>query len=179
MPLRGERALLVGGGIGIGPVIFLAASLSQKKIQPDTPEFQLVLGFRDASLIPLRGGYADDSSMASLWKRLLEGAILATDDGSEGFHGTVVDALSSLKNGDRQPQNWHLYACGPGPMLASLATFTNAHHLAAHCAAEQWMACGVGACHGCVLPTTSGGFLRVCADGPVFEATQIDWEACL
>ncbi len=178
-PLLEEKAIIAGGGIGIGPVLFLAASLSKEASRRGKPEFQLVLGFRSASLIPLRAGSADDSPMAFLWKELLAQAFLTTDDGSEGFRGTVVDALSSLRDRDGSSKEWHLYGCGPGPMLASLAKFADAHHIAAHCSAEQWMACGVGACHGCVLPATSGGFLRVCADGPVFEANQIDWEASL
>lgn len=178
-PLLEEKAVIAGGGIGIGPMLFLAASLSNGTLGQGTPEFQLVLGFRSASLIPLRTGSADDSPMAFLWKELLAQAFLATDDGSEGFQGTVVDALASLRGRDGSSKDWHLYGCGPGPMLASLAKFADAHHIAAHCSAEQWMACGVGACHGCVLPATSGGFLRVCADGPVFQANQIDWEASL
>lgn len=179
LPLRGEKAMIAGGGIGIGPMLFLAASLSQEDLQPGNPEFQLVLGFRSTSLIPLRAASADDSPMASLWRRLLSHAFFATDDGSEGFRGTVVDALSFLKEKEASPRDWHIYGCGPGPMLASLAKFAETHHIAAHCSAEQWMACGVGACQGCVLPATSGDFLRVCADGPIFEASQIDWEASL
>lgn len=179
LPLRKEKAIIVGGGIGIGPVLFLAASLSQENLPAFVHEFQLVLGFRSASLIPLRAESADDSPMTLLWKKLLAKALLATDDGSEGFRGTVVEALSLLKSSDGSSKDWHLYGCGPRPMLAALATFAKTQQIAAHCSAEQWMACGVGACHGCVLPTTSGGFLRVCADGPVFDANQIDWEASL
>jgi len=179
LPLLKEKAIIAGGGIGIGPVLFLAASLSKEAPQRGKPEFELLLGFRSASLIPLRSGSTDDSPMAFLWKELLAQALFATDDGSEGFQGTVVDALSSLRGRDGSSKGWHLYGCGPGPMLASLAKFADAHHIAAHCSAEQWMACGVGACYGCVLPATSGGFLRVCADGPVFDAHQIDWGASL
>lgn len=178
-PRQGEKAIIAGGGIGIGPLLFLAASLFQENLQLGGPEFQLVLGFRSASLIPLRVGFSDGGPMASLWKELLSRAFFATDDGSEGFRGTVVDALSSLKPKETSPEAWHIYGCGPGPMLASLAKFAKTHHIAAHFSAEQWMACGVGACHGCVLPSASGDFLRVCADGPVFEADRIDWEAGL
>lgn len=178
-PLRKEKAIIVGGGIGIGPLLFLAASLSQENLSDFAAEFLLVLGFRSASLIPLRAEFADDSPMTLVWKKLLAKASIATDDGSEGFRGTAVEALSLLKSNDSSSEDWHLYGCGPRPMLASLTTFAKAQQIAAHCSAEQWMACGVGACHGCVLPTTSGGFLRVCADGPVFDANQIDWEASL
>jgi dihydroorotate dehydrogenase electron transfer subunit len=178
-PQQGQRPIIAGGGIGIGPLLFLADSLSRAQTAPEDAGYRLVLGFRSASLIPLRAGSLDGSPMASLWKELLSRAFFATDDGSEGFRGTVVDALASLKSEESSGRAWHLYGCGPGPMLASLAKFVGAHHIDAHCSAEQWMACGVGACQGCVLPSTSGDFLRVCADGPVFEAGQIDWEASL
>ncbi len=110
----GGEAMIAGGGIGIGPMFFLAASLSQEDLQPGNPEFQLVLGFRSTSLIPLRAASADDSPMASLWRRLLSHAFFATDDGSEGFRGTVVDALSFLKEKEASPRDWHIYGCGPG-----------------------------------------------------------------
>jgi len=197
-PERGERAIVAGGGIGIGPMLFLAEQLGTGAYASagesgdagagkDTNESSatLVLGFRSASLIPFSGSF----SAAGLpsWKRLLEKAFFSTDDGSAGTHGTVRDALevlwlqaSGLKGLGKKSldqKKWHLYGCGPGSMLASLAQFAAQNHMHAHFSAEQWMACGVGACHGCVLPAVSGGFLRVCADGPVFEARTIDWEA--
>jgi dihydroorotate dehydrogenase electron transfer subunit len=183
-PERGERAIIAGGGIGIGPMLFLAEQLGAGTYASSAT---LVLGFRSASLIPFSGSF----SAAGLpsWKKLLEKAFFSTDDGSAGTHGTVRDALealwlqaSDLKGRGKKSlsqKKWHLYGCGPGPMLASLAQFAAKNHMHAHFSAEQWMACGVGACHGCVLPAVSGGFLRVCADGPVFDARTIDWEASL
>lgn len=196
-PEPGERAIIAGGGIGIGPMLFLAEQLGigahagrcaghNTDASPPT----LVLGFRSASLIPFSGSFSA-AGMPS-WKRLLEKAFFSTDDGSAGTHGTVRDVLEALwlqtgnleergrdalRKGNAIQKKWHLYGCGPGPMLASLAQFAAQNHMNAHFSAEQWMACGVGACHGCVLPATSGGYLRVCADGPVFDARTIDWEA--
>ena len=188
---RGEKTVIAGGGIGIGPMLFLASWLSQggtacggaaqDEAAQGGQDVLLALGFRSASLIPFRAeaGGTDESPMAEQWRRLLARARFATDDGTEGLHGTLVDALEVLWNREAPPRAWHLYGCGPGPMLAALAKFAAARTLPAHFSAEQWMACGVGACQGCVIPTRSGDFVRVCADGPVFEADTIDWEACL
>jgi len=182
-PAEGETALIAGGGIGIGPMLFLAAWLRAKGLP-----CRFVAGFRSAAMVPLRTlaqlspgaaptGGAEARDMALVWRELLDGATIATDDGSLGARGTVLDALAELDAVSPAAERWHLYGCGPGPMLAALARFTPARRAAAHFSAEQWMACGVGACHGCVLPAAAGGYLRVCADGPVFSAETIDWEA--
>lgn len=196
-PERGEQAIIAGGGIGIGPMLFLAEQLGaggyasaaesgDMDASKDTRSSSiiLVLGFRSASLIPFSSSF----SAAGLpsWKKLLKKAFFSTDDGSAGIHGTVRDALEALwlqtdglkasRSKSLVQKLWHLYGCGPWPMLASLAQFAAKNQIQAHFSAEQWMACGVGACHGCVLPAVSGGFLRVCADGPVFDARTIDWE---
>jgi len=69
----------------------------------------------------------------------------------------------------------HFYGCGPEPMLAALNAFAGTKASAAHVSVEQWMACGVGACYGCVLPAAKGGYLRACADGPIFASGDIAW----
>ncbi len=190
-PAQNETALVAGGGIGIGPMLFLAAWLRAKKLP-----YRFVAGFRSMSMVPLRAHawFADSATtlppadavephgattargMALMWRQLLEGATIATDDGSLGIKGTVLDALAHLDAAAPSSERWHLYGCGPSPMLAALARFAPARRAAAHFSAEQWMACGVGACHGCVIPAAAGGYLRVCADGPVFSAEAIDWE---
>jgi dihydroorotate dehydrogenase electron transfer subunit len=155
-PSPGERPLLAGGGIGLGPLLFLGKTLAASGRSP-----LLAFGLRSSSLLP---------SIA-----LPEGTILCTDDGSSGFKGTPVDWLSghaSEKAGEAR-----LYGCGPTPMLAALASLAGRRLWRASLSAEQWMACGVGACMGCALPRPGGGFLRACSDGPVFEAASIDWEA--
>lgn len=190
-PKGNETAVIAGGGIGIGPMLFLAASLRARGLP-----YRLVAGFRSAAMVPFQnvvilpphgaapadGASPTDSAAstdgaASLWRQLLERATISTDDGSLGVKGTVLDALARLEAASPSSERWHLYGCGPGPMLAALARFATPRRAAAHFSAEQWMACGVGACHGCVVPAAAGGYLRVCADGPVFEAGVIDWEA--
>jgi dihydroorotate dehydrogenase electron transfer subunit len=178
MPAEGERPILAGGGIGLGPLLFLDKALRDSGLSP-----VLVLGVRSASLLP---------SIA-----LPEGAILCTDDGSSGFKGTPVDWIARSESAARnahashnapltEPHIYgcglrpeiHIYGCGPAPMLAALASLALERGWKASLSAEQWMACGVGACMGCALPRPKGeGYLRACADGPVFDAADIDWKA--
>ena len=184
-PLEGEAPVLLGGGIGIGPLLFfhsaLAALPHEGALAP-----RLFLGFRSSALIPDFGaatGIRNSQVSGSLQgltnlSESLQGARIATDDGSAGFHGTVMDALDTMiaAPGEAGARPRHYYGCGPGPMLAALDAFAGAEGAASHVSVEQWMACGVGACHGCVLPASSGGYLRACADGPVFAGGDIRWK---
>jgi dihydroorotate dehydrogenase electron transfer subunit len=154
-PSVGESPILAGGGIGLGPLLFLDQWLRERGSSPI-----LVLGVRSASLLPTIA--------------LPEGAIICTDDGSSGFKGTPVDWIS---HNAFNPEP-HIYGCGPTPMLAALASLAAEKGWKSSLSAEQWMACGVGACMGCALPRpNSKGYLRACADGPVFDAADIDWKA--
>ncbi len=158
-----ETPILAGGGIGLGPLLFLASALAEIGEAP-----LLVLGLRSLSLLPRI--------------ELPEGAVLCTDDGSSGFRGTPVDWISRERPESRPSGGGaavRIYGCGPAPMLAALSGLAGDRGWAASLSAEQWMACGVGACMGCALPRSGGGFLRACADGPVFDAGEIDWKACL
>ena len=89
----------------------------------------------------------------------------ATDDGSEGLHGTAVDAVP---DGVGQ-----VFGCGPNPMLSALAR----RWPEAQVSIETYMGCGTGVCLGCAVPKTTGGFERACMEGPVFRARSIYWEA--
>jgi len=184
LPLDEEKPFLLGGGIGIGPLLFLHATISAMNRPLDLLP-SLLLGFRSAAIVPefstalkippalaagCRVGLESLSKSLSLAK-------IATDDGTSGFAGTVLDALGAeLAAGSAAGAfRRHYYACGPGPMLAALDALSRAEGVAAHISVEQWMACGVGACYGCVLPAAKGGYLRACADGPVFKGGEIKW----
>jgi 2-polyprenylphenol hydroxylase and related flavodoxin oxidoreductases len=163
LPQPGERPILAAGGVGLGPLLFLASALRSvgRRAASGSPPL-LVLGFRSAGLAPELD--------------LPEGSVLCTDDGSSGLRGTPVDWISANVPASR---NVRLYGCGPAPMLAALARLSAERGWHSELSAEAWMACGVGACMGCALPRSGGGgYLRACADGPVFDATAIDWEAC-
>jgi NAD(P)H-flavin reductase len=138
-----RRPVLVGGGVGIAPLVALADTL-------DAPE--VLLGFRDANHAQVIATLGSDPNVA-----------LATDDGSAGHHGLVTDLLpDDLSNAE-------LFACGPPAMLEAIRNLG----VPAQLALESGMACGFGACFGCVTPLAEGGYARVCVDGPVFAAAEL------
>jgi dihydroorotate dehydrogenase electron transfer subunit len=153
-PEKNEHPVLVAGGIGMGPILYFARSLKEKY-----RDFTLIIGARTGEYLP------DSSAIENL------AALFATDDGSIGIHGTVVDALPS-----QYPAPPRFYACGPNPMM--WAIHRKALELDAPCSVsmEQTMACGVGACMGCVIRLTGHErYARVCADGPIFDSRDIQW----
>jgi NAD(P)H-flavin reductase len=144
-PREGRRPLLVGGGVGIAPLAILQDQLG------DAPA---LLGFRD-------GPHAHGAE-------LLSAARVATDDGSVGHHGLVTDLLADEL--DLDPGAVEVYACGPEPMLEAVRLLCAARATPAQLALESGMACGYGACFGCVVATREG-YLRLCLDGPVLDAS--------
>lgn len=160
----GEAPVLVGGGVGLGPILFFGNHLSASGKRPT-----LVLGFRTAALIPK--GLAD-ADLAGLE------AVICTDDGSVGFHGTTVDWLRS--SASAQPDRFAdavVHACGPNAMMAECDRFCSDHRLRCWVSMEQVMGCGVGACIGCAIPVSGEErFARVCTDGPVFDSRIVRWE---
>ncbi len=148
-PEEGRRAILVGGGVGIAPLAILQDRLKA----PAT----VLLGFRDG---PRAAGAG-----------LLRDARLATDDGSGGHHGLVTDLLAAELDLDAHAV---VYACGPAAMLEGVRAMCERRSVPAQLALEAAMACGFGACFGCVVPRRDGSYLRVCTDGPVIEAALLD-----
>ena len=157
-PPRDTRPVLVAGGIGLGPMLYLARALSEDAAAGlcEAPVF--IIGVRSAAYVP----NVD----------LPAGTVICTDDGSAGFKGTATDWLAGYDPG--LPPSF--YACGPAPMMAAVDRLAQARRATYQAAAEQWMACGVGACAGCAVRLKSGAFVRVCADGPVLDGRQVDWE---
>jgi dihydroorotate dehydrogenase electron transfer subunit len=147
-PPRGRTALLVGGGVGIAPLAIWQDQLREAAL--------VILGFRDA----------DHAAGAEL----LAAPRIATDDGSRGHHGLVTDLLVGELDDDVHVQ---VYACGPPPMLEAVRAICAERAVPAQLALESGMACGYGACFGCVVPTTDG-FIRLCVDGPVMEAARLE-----
>ena len=145
-PREGRRPLLVGGGVGIAPLAIWQDQLG---------EAHTVLGFRDAAHAPGAG--------------LVDGAVVATDDGSVGHHGLVTELLAAELDQDAHAE---VYACGPPPMLEAVRALCAAREVPAQLALESGMACGYGACFGCVVATTDG-YIRLCVDGPVIDAARL------
>jgi NAD(P)H-flavin reductase len=148
-PRERRRPVLAGGGVGIAPLAIWSDALGA--------EATVLLGFRDAP-------HADGAE-------LIPGARVATDDGSAGEHeGFVTDLLRSELAEDAHAE---VYACGPPPMLESVRALCEELGVPAQLALESGMACGYGACFGCVVPTRAG-YVRLCVDGPVLEAADLE-----
>jgi NAD(P)H-flavin reductase len=145
--------VLVGGGVGIAPLAIWQEELTAR---PDVPAVTVLLGFRDAA-------HAEGAA-------LLADATLATDDGSVGHPGLVTDLLETELDRDGHAT---VYACGPPPMLEAVRTLCERRSVPAQLALESGMACGFGACYGCVVPTRSG-YARLCVDGPVLDAADLE-----
>jgi dihydroorotate dehydrogenase electron transfer subunit len=157
-PRQGRTPLLVGGGVGIAPLAIWQDELVSHPPAPGHPDVPVILGFRDA---PHARGAA-----------LLADPVVATDDGSVGHHGLVTDLLEA------ELGEVEVYACGPPAMLEAVRTICVEHAVPAQLALESGMACGFGACFGCVVPTRDG-YARLCIDGPVLDAASLDTVAAM
>ena len=180
-PLGLGPALVVGGGIGLAPLLFLARRLARR-----------------GRVTVLAGvAQAGDLALVEPFRRLkdLAGLIVTTEDGSPGtVSGTVVAALpESLDGLSPDGHSGAVYACGPRPMLRAVWDQVSARPgLTAWFSVEERLACGVGACRGCAIPVRTGpagetasppdpgrapDYRLVCRDGPVFDGNLLDWEA--
>ncbi len=154
----GKRVFLMGGGIGIPPMLQLSKELSARG---KAENISAILGYRNELFL-----YEDFKAYADVYA--------ATEDGSSGSKGTVMDAIreNDLK-GDI------IFACGPMPMLRAIKQFAEANQMEAYISLEERMACGVGACLGCVCTTKEVDHhshvknARICTDGPVYDAKEV------
>lgn len=155
---KGKEVLLLGGGIGIPPMLELARELKEQGGIPT-----IIVGYRDKNLF-----LHDDLQR---YGRVLA----ATEDGSVGVKGNVLDALQQEK---LCPEV--LMACGPMPMLRAIKSYAAQNEIKAYISLEERMVCGVGACLGCVCKTTKKDHhshvnnARICTDGPVFDAQEVE-----
>lgn len=150
-PRDGREPLLVGGGVGIAPLAIWQDQLNSYR--PHTPA---LLGFRDA-----------EHAAGAV---LLANPVVATDDGSVGHLGLVTDLLEEEL--DERGDELEVYACGPPAMLEAVRAACVQREVPAQLALESGMACGFGACFGCVVPTVDG-YVRLCLDGPVLDAGKL------
>lgn len=149
-PAAATQPLIAGGGVGVVPLFSLARELIRLGQTP-----RVILGF----------GGLDEVYLAEEMEALGAEVIITTVDGSAGTRGLVTDALRLAPGFD------YLYACGPTAMLKALAAATS---VPAQFSLEERMACGFGACVGCVVETASG-MSRVCKEGPVFTREELRW----
>lgn len=153
---KGKRAMLIGGGIGVPPILELSKRLTKENIIT-------VLGYRNDDLF-LRKDFSKYSK-----------TVIASEDGSVGTKGNVLDAIKA-KNIECDV----IFACGPMPMLKAIKQYADEKGIPAYISLEERMACGVGACLGCVCKTVKKdehshvNNARVCTEGPVFLASEVD-----
>ena len=154
-PLKGTKALLIGGGIGIPPMLQLAKELSC--------ETTVAAGYRDGQLF-LKEDFEKYAAVC-----------VATEDGSVGTKGNVIDAIR-----EHQVEADVIYACGPAPMLSAVKAYGEEKGIETYVSLEERMACGIGACLACVCQSTEKDShtnvknKRVCKEGPVFLAQQVE-----
>ena len=152
---EGKKAFLMGGGIGVPPILELAKRLSCEK--------QIVVGYRNQQTF-LKEQFEDNGTL-----------YISTEDGSVGTKGNVMDAIS--ENGLNADI---IYACGPTPMLRAIKNYAEAKGIECYISLEERMACGIGACLACTCKSkekdhhTNVHNKRICKDGPVFLSTEVE-----
>ncbi|MCI8371309.1 MAG: dihydroorotate dehydrogenase electron transfer subunit [Lachnospiraceae bacterium] len=153
-PLKEKKAFLIGGGVGIPPMLYLAKELQCEK--------QILLGYRD------------ETFLTEELKKYGQ-VYVATEDGSSGVHGNVLDIIRT-----KQLEAEIIYACGPLPMLKAVKEYAKEQGIEAWISMEERMACGIGACLGCICKSkdtdehTNVKNKRVCKEGPVFLAEEVE-----
>ena len=151
-------AILIGGGIGIPPMLELAKALSKKGQQ-----VQVVLGYRDNDLF-LKDEFEPYATV-----------YVSTEDGSVGTKGNVMNAIA-----ENQLEADIIYACGPTPMLRAIKNYAEENGIECYISLEERMACGIGACLACTCKSkekdhhTNVNNKRICKDGPVFLSTEVE-----
>lgn len=153
---KGKWAFLMGGGIGVPPILELAKQL-------DCAGKQIVVGYRDAHTF-LKDSFAENGKL-----------YIATEDGSVGTRGNVMDAIR-----ENSLDAEIIYACGPAPMLRAIKAYAEERGIECYISLEERMACGIGACLACVCQSKEVDHhsnvhnKRICKDGPVFLSTEVE-----
>jgi len=155
-PSVGRRPILVAGGVGLAPLLFLARELV--RADPSVKPIGLY-GGRSGRDLPLDDELRDLTELH-----------VTTEDGSRGTRGRVTDVLPELLGPGTE-----VFTCGPDRMMAKVAELCAAHDVPCEASLETPMACGYGVCLGCPVATTDGSYLYACTQGPCIDARRIDW----
>ncbi len=154
MPELGQRVLLIGGGVGTAPMLFLGTRLQEKGFKPE-----FLLGGRSASDITQLDDFEKTGTVYT-----------TTEDGSLGVKGFVTNhPILKEKNIDR------IYTCGPKPMMIAIAQHATDNEIECEASLENHMPCGFGVCLCCVEKTKERGNVCVCTEGPVFNINELQW----
>ena len=157
----GAAHLLVGGGYGVPPLVFLSRELRSAHTEPS---ITFIIGARRKDLLLCE---------AELIAAGID-ARAATEDGSHGTTGRVTDVLEPLLI-EKSGQPVTVYCCGPTPMMRAVGELCERLGVPCQVSVEVAMPCGIGVCMGCVLDLADGRRVRCCVDGPVFEASEVKW----
>jgi len=151
--IQGKRPLLIGGGMGLAPLIFLAGALCPRPIEV------------------LMGGRTEEEMFwAPMFDHMCHNLHITTDDGTLGSRGVTLDILPQLLDSGEFDM---IYTCGPRVMMEGVAKLAKEYHIPCQVSLEEYMACGVGGCLSCTCHTTDGKRKKVCTDGPVFWAEEV------
>jgi dihydroorotate dehydrogenase electron transfer subunit len=159
-----SKALLVAGGIGAAPLVFLIEELVRTS----------------ANIKAFIGGASSQHLLAlNIFKKHSQDLFITTEDGSQGKKGMITESLEEYLSGINNAEGTIMYACGPKEMLKQVALLSNKFKLPCQLSFESRMACGLGACLGCVIKIKSGNnnydYKRVCIEGPIFNAQEVIW----
>ena len=160
LPKRGETCLMIAGGIGFPPLLYLATDMLRRGFAPRSIVF--FYGARTSSDIVER----------SRLKKLGVSLRLVTEDGSLGREGLVTEEVERYLDTCRDGK-LRIFSCGPEPMLRAVDTLGLQHGVPGQLSLEAPMPCGIGVCLGCVVALRKGGHARVCCDGPVFDIGEV------
>jgi dihydroorotate dehydrogenase electron transfer subunit len=159
LPEGGGRMILVGGGAGVAPLLCLAKEIAESGRSVQTVA---LIGASSGGQILREGEF----------KTLGIETQIATDDGSQGFHGTVADLFDDYIT---RNEAIAVYACGPNPMMRRVTETSIARGIRCDISLETFMACGYGVCLGCIVKDVNGRSLRACVEGPCISASDVDW----
>lgn len=154
-----KNAAIIGGGVGVPPLIFLADLLDKQK----GLKYSIFIG----------GKSANDLLCKKDIERLGADRYFSTEDGSVGFEGLITDCFTKELNSGKKYDV--IYACGPTPMLKAIQKIGKEENIQTELSMEEHMGCGLGACLSCAVNTTDG-IKRVCKDGPVFNGNSLKWD---
>jgi len=162
---RQHPVLIVSGGIGVAPLVFLAEYLKKKKVP-----FRVFLGARTGK----------DLVDLEVFQKLKVPLYITTDDGSWGQKGFVTLSLQDYLANEKTPKGTVIYACGPRPMFKAVSKVGEKFKIPTYLSWEENMGCGLGICLTCVCPVKQGDgtlkMIRSCYEGPIFDSATVEWE---
>jgi dihydroorotate dehydrogenase electron transfer subunit len=159
LPEPDQKPLLVAGGVGVAPLLYLARTLAARGVAVTT-----LYGGRTERDLPLSEALAETGRLA-----------VTTEDGSRGTQGRVT-VLLEKELAERGGDGTRVYCCGPHPMMAAVAAMAARAGAACDASLEAPMGCGYGVCLGCPVARVDGSYLYTCVDGPCVDARIVDWD---